>query len=183
MKLEEYKKKKAEFAEIFTKLILEKTGLKAEELELLDDFAVVAREELGVRGSDVRQDADGGVDNVGQHPHLVGTGDARLEHGNVVLVGHLPDGERHPEAGIVAVGTLHHLELVVQDGGKPLFDNGFAVAAGDADDRVTELLAMFLRQPLQGRHGVFHEKEIGVQTGGVAFHHFGNHKVADSRLV
>jgi phytoene dehydrogenase-like protein len=33
---EEYKKKKAEFAGIFTKLILEKTGLKEEELELLD---------------------------------------------------------------------------------------------------------------------------------------------------
>ena len=68
-----------------------------EEFELFDDFANIVLEELGMRSTDISQNTDGGIDNIRQSSHFVGSGDTRLKNGDIMLVGHLPDGKRHPE--------------------------------------------------------------------------------------
>lgn len=146
------------------------------EFEFLDGLLRLVLEKLGVGHADIGQDADGGSDDVGEGLHLVGFGDAGFEDGQVMVLRHAPDREGHADLGVVAVGTSHDEEVVVEHSVEPLFDNGFAIRAGDADDGVVELGAVVLGEGLQGGEGIAHNEEISlrVEVGGGGV---GDHKV------
>ena len=113
-----------------------------EEFQFFDGLLCLISEKLGVGHADIGQDTDGGSDDVGEGLHLIGFGDAGFEDGQVMVFRHAPDREGHADLGVVAVGTSHDEEVVVEHGVKPFFDNGFAIRAGDADDGVVELGAV-----------------------------------------
>lgn len=138
-------------------------------------------EKLGVGHADVRKDSNGGADDVGEGLHLVRFGYSGFENGQVVLLRHLPYGERNANLGIVAVGTSHNIEIVAKQRVEPLFDDGFAIGAGDADDGVVELRAVAQGEGVEGGEGVGYNEEITVgvkvDRSGV-----GDHKVVHARL-
>lgn len=151
-------------------------GGMLKEFEFLDGLLRLVLEKLGVGHADIGQDADGGSDDVGEGLHLVGFGDAGFEDGQVMVFRHAPDREGHADLGVVAVGTSHDEEVVVEHSVEPFFDNGFAIRAGDADDGVVELGAVVLGEGLQGGESVVHNEEIAlrVEVGGGGV---GDHKV------
>lgn len=144
------------------------------EFQFLNGLLCLVSEELGVGHADIGQDADGGLDDVGEGLHLIGFGDASLEDGQVVMLGHAPYGKRHANLGVVAVGTSHDEEVVVEHSVEPFFDDSFAVGTGDADDRVVELGTVVFGEGLEGSEGVAYDEEIAfrVKVGGgeVGYH-------------
>lgn len=167
----------------FGVVVMEDKGVGVgEELELFDGFLGLVLEELGMGHADVGEDAEGGMDDVGEVLHLVGFGDAGLEDGEVVMVGHVPYGEGHADLGVVAVGAFDDGEVVVQQGGEPFFHDGFAIGAGDADDGVVEKRTVVLGEGVQGGKGTLHQKEVaaGIFCYAVGA---GDHEVADAFLL
>ena len=110
---------------------------------------------------DVGKDADGGVDDLPQAVHLAGLGDAGLEDGQLVGVVHLPHGEGHTYLGVVAAGAGDGFAVVGDHLHNPVFDNGLAVAAGDAHHGDAEPGAPCGNNLLEGDDDVFDKPEVG----------------------
>ena len=67
---------------------------------------------------------------------------------------HLPHGEGDANLGVVAFGAGDDAVVGREELHKPVFDDGFPVAAGDADDGDMELATVMGGQQLQSTYDV-----------------------------
>lgn len=152
-----------------------------EELELLGHLLLAGEEVLVVGVADIGKDTDSGLYDILQTRHLPHLGDAGLEDRHIVLRAHLPDGERHANLRVVALGAGDDAVLGGEELHEPILDDGLAVASGDAHHGDGELLAMGGGDTLEGQEDVVDTPEVGiVVVGGEVGRH---HEVAHTTLV
>jgi len=159
-----------------------------EELEFFGYFLLARDEVLVVGLADVGEDAYGGVDDAAEVFHLGGLGDAGFEDGEFVGGVDLPHGEWDADLGVVAAGAGDDAAVGGEELDDPVFDDGFAVGAGDAYDGDGELGAVVGGELLEGLDGVGDGPEVGVgaegELGGVdGLGVGGDDEVADAALV
>jgi hypothetical protein len=133
-----------------------------EELEFFGDLLAASEEVFVVSLTYVGKDAYGWAYDVAEPIHLAGLGDAGLEDSEVVVGLHLPDREGDADLGVVAFGVGDDVVVGGEELDNPILDDGFAVAAGDADDGDFELLAVGFGETLKSQNDILDEPDVGI---------------------
>ena len=113
-----------------------------EKLQLLHAFSFATGEILLVSVSDVSKHGYRGLYDVAQSEHFARFADAGFEYSHLGVSIQEPDAQRNAHLRVIAAwGTCHH-EVATQNLVQPFFHHRLSVAAGDADDRNVELVAV-----------------------------------------
>ena len=87
-----------------------------------------------------------------------------LNDGNLGIGGYAQKGEGHTEVVVVVAGGGMGAVAAAEDGMNQFLGGGFAIGAGDADDRNGEMLAVVFGQFLQCCQHVRHQDAAVVDT-------------------
>ena len=138
-----------------------------EQLELLQQL-FPGRGKAGiVGGAEVGEDAFGGLDDGSQPAHLPHFRNAGLENAQGVALGvQLPHAEGHAHLRIIGARRAADVLVGAQELSQPLLHDGFAVGAGNPDNRAGERGAVGGGQGLQGRQWAFNLDKTGLGVGG-----------------
>ena len=108
-----------------------------------------ADEVLLVGLADVRKDAYGRTDDLLQGRHLVRFGDTSFKDAQLMRLVDLPHRQWHTHLRVIAFGTTDDVVLRTKQLSQPFFDDGLAVASGDANNGNSELAPVKSRKTLQ----------------------------------
>jgi len=138
------------------------------EAKCLLAFLLDRGEVLAVLGTYISNNAYVRANNGFEALHLAGLANAGLEDSEGGFsglngLGELPDGEGDAYLAIVAFGGADDVVVIFEELVEPLFNDGFAVGAGDTDDGAGEAAADIGREGLEASDGV------GCNEGGDAF--------------
>ena len=124
---------------------------------------------------DIGKHPDGRADDVLQGHHLVGFRDARLKDGQIVVITHLPHRKRHTYLRVITLRAANNVVVGTQHLKQPLLNDSLTVTTRDADDGVSELLAMARSQGLQSLQRVRHydKSRLGINIFRLSAHHKG----------
>ena len=132
------------------------------QFQLLSDLLLLRAESTGMGISNIREDTDGGLNDLLQALHLSRGAYACLENGNLVFRANLKHAQRNSNLTIPRAWISDDIQISVQELVGPFLDNGLAVTSCYADNRNIELLSMMGGQLMKCFQHVLHLDLAGV---------------------
>ena len=137
----------------------------AEKTEFLVEFFLSGGEIFVMGVAEHGENTDVGSYDAGEGLHLSRLGDACFDHGKGFISRDHQQREGNADLRIVASRTAEQFYGGWNQLRDPLFDGGFAAAAGDGYYFPGEVVAMVRGQLLQGRHGIVYADESCLRKG------------------